>query len=260
MAERSALIDNFNPDLIEGFEIDQIRPDAIPEKVINSVRLAQADGERFLGSTFVNKKITVVGHFYAATRADYEIARDLMLGMFDNDVLTKFEFEQSNEMRRYWGTYENVVFDYKDNGFCLVTITYRATNPFGYTIAETQFLSQSSIIDEFIYTFDSGGNVYALPQIVGTLNDIDSDEDERTLSFTITQGVRSYNIKITRVWSFNDSFKIDSEKQKVYVNGLEVEFSGRWPRLFRTNTFRFNVPDAASFDIDINGAYNKRWL
>jgi len=260
MAERGALIDNFNPDLIEGFEIDQIRPDAIPEKVINSVRLAQADGEKFIGSSFTNKKITVIGHFYAATRADYEVSRDLMLGMFDNDAITRFEFEQSNEMRRYYGMYENVVFDYKDNGFCLVTITYRCTDPFGYTIEESIFYQAANLTDEVVATIDTGGNVYGLPRIVATVNDLDSDEDERTFSFTVSQGVRSYNIKITRVWSFNDSLKIDSEKQKVYVNGIQVEFVGRWPRLFRTNTFRFNVLDAASFDVSIDARYNKRWL
>jgi hypothetical protein len=260
MAERSAVIDGFDPDLIPGFEIDQIRPDAIPEKVINAVRLAQADGEKFIGSNYVNKRITVLGHFYAATRGDYEVARDTLLGLFDPDQIVSLSFEQSKEMRRYSGSYENVMFDYKDNGFCMVTITYRCTDPFGYTVAESTFLQQNAVTAEITRTFDTGGNVYGLAKIVATITSIDNTTLPRTFNFTVSQGARSYNVQITRVWAVNDSLKIDTANGKVYVNGSQVEFVGRLPQLLKTNTFRFGVPDAASFNVNLLGTYNKRWL
>lgn len=107
---------------------------------------------------------------------------------------------------------------------------------------------------------ESGGNIYALPKIVVNVNDIDDDENERNLSLTIAQGVKSHNIQINRVWSLNDTLTIDTKKNRVYVNGVQVEFSGRWPQLLKTNTIRFNITDAVSFDVDMAITYNKRWL
>lgn len=257
---RNIFIDGFDPDLIPGFEIDQIRPDAVPSKTINTVRLALADGERFIGSNYVNKNLTVKGHFYAGTREAYEIARDTLLGVFDPDSVISLVFEQSGENRRYYGVYENVVFDYKDNGTCFVTIQYRCTDPFGYTIAESVFFQQNNITEELNQTIESHGNVHGLLKVVATINDLDSDELDRTFSFTVSQGVRSYNLQITRVWSYNDSLTIDAVKQRVYVNGRQVEFTGRWPQVLGTNTLRMNIPDAASFDVNLLATYNKRWL
>lgn len=256
---RKAYIDGFDPDLIDGFEIDQIRPDAIPEKVINSVRLALADGERFIGSNFVTKRISVFGHFWAPTRAEYEAARDTLLGVFDPDSLTSMVFEQSGEDRRYSGVYENIVFDYKDNGFCMVVITYKCIDPFGYTVAESIFYNGNAT-DEVNEVIASRGNIYGLPKITATVNDIDSDEDERTLSFSFTQGARTYHMEISRIWSIGDTLRIDTTKHKVYVNGSKVDYSGRFPQIINTNSFNFNVPDAATFDVDILAKYNPRWL
>lgn len=260
MATRNLQIDGFDPDIIQGFEIDTIRPDAIPNRIINAVRLALADGQKLVGAAHVDKRITVSGHFWAGTRANYEIARDKLLGVFDPEAVISMEFEQSGEQRRYYGTYENMQFDYKDNGFCMVTILFKCTDPFGYTIAESMFYSNASVTDEMTYNFESGGNIYGLTKIVAKITDIDSTILERTLSFTISQGVKSYNIQVKRLWKYNDTVTVDSVKQKVYVNGLKVEHVGRWPQVFKMNTFRFNIPEAATFDVNLKGTYNKRWL
>lgn len=257
---RSLFIDGFDPDVIPGFEIDAIRPDAIPDKVINAVRLALADGEKMTGSNYVKKYITVKGHFFAGTRAAYEIARDKLLGVFDPDRVISLMFEQSGENRRYYGVYENVVFDYKDNGTCIVTINFRCTDPFGYTVAPVTFYENASVTDEVNEVIDSVGNVFGLTKIVANINDIDNVNIERTMTVTISQGVRTYTLQITRLWGINDTVTIDSAKKRVYVNGQQVEFSGRWPQVLKTNTFRFNMLNAATFDISLLATYNPRWL
>lgn len=256
---RSPLIEGIDLNTIQDFEIDTIRPDAIPEKVINAVRLALQDGEKLVGQHYVNKRITVRGHFYAADRATYESRRDDLLGLLDHETVVKMIFEQSGEDRRYFGTYENVTFDYKDNGFCMVTILFRCTDPFGETVAESTFFN-GNVTDEITQVIDTGGNIYGLPKIIVNINSIDDDEIERNLSLTISQGTKSYNIQINRVWQLNDTLTIDSKKQRVYVNGQQVEFTGLFPQVLKTNTFRFNMTDAASFDVDILITYNKRWL
>lgn len=257
---RSLFIDGFDPDVIPGFEIDAIRPDAIPAKVINAVRLALADGEKFIGSKYVNKNITVTGHFFAGTRAAYEAARDTFLGVFDPERVISLVFEQSGEDRRYNGVYENIIFDYKDNGTCIVTINFRCTDPFGYTVATETFYQNSSITDEINEVIESRGNVYGLAKVVANVVDIDNVNVERTMTLTVSQGVRTFNLQITRLWALNDTVTIDSVRQRVYVNGQQVEFTGRWPQVLKTNTFRFNMLNAASFEIDLSMTYNPRWL
>lgn len=257
---RTLYIDNFDPDLIDGFEIDQIRPDAVPDKTIDAVRLALADGQKLVGSAYVNKRIIVKAHFFAGTRAAYEAGRDALLGVLDSDVLSTLQFEQSGEDRRYFATYENVVFDYKDNGTCFVTITYLCTDPFGYKVEETVFYEQTGITTEVNEVIESGGNIYGLPKISATINDIDDDENERTFSLTISQGANSRNMQITRIWQPNDTVSIDAKKQRVYVNGQQYQYTGRFPQFIKTNTLRFNMVDAASFDADLKITYNERYL
>jgi len=256
---RIPLIDNLDLREIPNFEFDTVRPDAIPDRVINAVRLALADGEKFDSSTYANKRITIRGHFYASSRAEYEKGRDALLSAFESDVVTRLEFEQSDEQRQYYGTYENIIFDFKESGFVLVNIVYRATDPFGQSVALSTFYD-SNVTDEIYEVIETGGNIYALPKISMTVNGIDDDEADRTLSMTIAQGSKTYNIQITRAWSAGESMVIDSKKQRVYVNGRRVDYSGRLPLLYKTNTFRFNFTDAASFDVDLNISYNKRWL
>lgn len=256
---RKLYINNFDPDTIPGFEVDQIRPDAIPEKDINAIRLALADGERIVAQNFTSKRIVVLAHFFAGTRAAYEVARDALLMHFNSQTAQALVFEQSGSNRRYMATYENMNFDYKDNGTCIVTITYRAVEPFGEEVETTTFFDET-VTEETTRVIDSGGNIYGLPKTTARIASIDDDENERTVVFSLQQGTDTRRMAITRVWAENDTVRIDSKKQRVYVNGQQVAFEGQWPRLLGTNTMRFNIPDAASFEVDLLVNYNKRYL
>lgn len=256
---RKLYVGNFDPDTIPGFEIDQIRPDALPNKIINAIRLALADGERLVAQNFENRKITVLGHFYAGSRSAYETARDTLLGVFNSQTVQTIVFEQSGSDRRYTGVYENMSFEYKDNGTCIVTIIYRCTDPFGEKVAPTTFFDEV-VTSETTRVIDSGGNIYGLPKITARIEDIDDDEAERTFAVSITQGTDTRRLAITRIWGINDTVTVDSKKQRVYVNGSQVEFSGQWPRVLKTNTFRFNMVDAATFEVDLLVTYNERYL
>ena len=256
---RKLYINNFDPDTISGFEIDQIRPDALPEKEIDAIRLALADGERIVAQNFTFKRITVYGHFYVGTRAAYEASRDALLMHFNSQTTQALVFEQSGSNRRYMATYENMQFDYKDNGTCFVVITYRCTEPFGEEVDTTVFFDET-ITEETTRVIDAGGNIYALPKISARIADLDDDEVEQTVVMSIGQGTDTRRIAITRIWTINDTVTINSKKQRVYVNGQQVAFEGQWPRLLGTNTMRFNIPDATSFEVDLLVSYNKRYL
>lgn len=256
---RKLYIDNFDPDTIPGFEVDQIRPDALPEKEINAIRLALADGERIVSQNFTVKKITVFAHFFAGTRMAYETARDSLLMHFNSQTAQSIVFEQSGAMRRYTGTYENMNFDYKDNGTCIVVITYRCVEPFGEEVDTTTFFSDT-FDAEVSRVIDSGGNIYALPKITARIEEIDTDESERTFVVSLGQGTDIRRMAITRIWTENDSIIINSKKQRVYVNGQQVAFEGQWPRLLGTNTLRVNIPDADNFEAEMLVSYNKRYL
>ena len=218
---RKLYIDNFDPDTISGFEVDQIRPDALPEKEINAIRLALADGERIVSQNFTVKKITVFGHFYAGTRLAYEAARDALLMHFNSQTAQSLVFEQSGADRRYMATYDNIQFDYKDNGTCFVVITYRCVDPFGEEVNSTTFF-EDTVDEETTMVIDSGGNIYGLPKTTVRIAEIDTDEEERTVVFTLSQGTDTRRMAITRIWAENDTVTINSKKQRVYVNGQQV--------------------------------------
>lgn len=256
-------IEGLNLGSIADLFINQVRPDAVPERELNVLRLAMTDGERILSAKYKNKKLYVYGHVYAASRAVYEQRRDSLLGLLQADYAYPIIFEQSGSDRRYYGIYETLQFDYKEGGFCTFVLTFRCTNPFGEDVADTTLISQAALTAAYSVSVESGGNVYALPRVTINLGAFNPTNAPKTITLrnTIVTGsqVMTTQIDITRIYQTGDNMVIDSTLKKVFVNNAEVVYVGRLPFLYKTNQISLS-DDATSRTMSFVMNYKKRYL
>lgn len=256
--DRTAYLRGLDLESIPGVYIDTIRPDAAPTREVTSANLAFADGETVLRTRYTNKRITLQGHIELPDRWDYEMARDQILGMLDSELEIDMVFEQSGKMRKYVGVYENISFTYKERGFVLFTITFRATQPFGVNIDETIAVS-GLVLDQPANTFsiNIAGNVYSFPRIVLELTEWPDEGSLRKITIEAESEGRTTSLELPFTYSEGSVIVIDGDIVQATVNGIRQAYIGRFP-VGRRNMNITVRDDASERLITAQVRYNER--
>ena len=257
--DRHAYVQGIDLNNVDGFEIDTIRPDATASRTLTVAQLAEEDGEFLLGTGNGNKKITLNGHFNAGERWDYEMARDELLGLLEGSGEVALEFEQSGQMRRYFGAYETINFTYKERGFVLVTITFRATRPFGTEVTPTNPITAETFTGTLVKSFTVRGNVQAKPRLVLSINSFNPIDAQRTISVIAQYGGFTRRMDITQFFQDNQTLVIDVDNNNVTLNGQRVPYVGQLPKMLKDTTITIQ-DNATSRNITADLSYNGRYL
>lgn len=256
--DRTAYVRGLDLESIAGVHIDTIRPDAAPTREVTSANLAFADGETVLRTRYSNKRITLRGHFEAPERWDYEMARDQLLGMLDSELEVDMVFEQAGKMRKYTGVYENIAFTYKERGFVIFDITFRATQPYGVNIDETIAVS-GLVLDDSANTFsiDIAGNVYAFPRIVLELTEWPDEGTLKKITIEAESEGRTTSLELSYTFAEGSVIVIDGGLVQATVNGIKQPYIGRFP-VGRKNMNITVRDDASDRIITAQVRYNER--
>lgn len=256
---RKAFIGGLNIDSVPYFEVDSIRPDAIPDRNVATAKIAEEDGEYFLDSKYGNRKIIVNAHFHAPERWDYEDARDRLLQMLHSDDEVALEFEQAGARRLYYGVYETIAFTYKERGFVLVVITYRATQPFGIEVTPTNPIAAVPYQGSLVRTFAVRGSVQAKPRIALSIERFEPANQPRTISVISQYGGLTRRMDIEQVFQGGSTLIIDVANNNVTLNGEKVTYSGQQPKLLGETTI--TIQDNATVSkMTADLSYNARYL
>lgn len=259
--DRTPLINGIDLQSVLGVNIAQIRPDAIPDRVIEEAQRATEDGTVVIDSRYGTKNIPIKGWFDAPTRAEYEKYRDDMLALLHNDREVDLQFEQSGKMRRYSSIFQNVTFDFIDGGDGQVPfmITYKSTGSFGTEVEETTVIDEDSVTDAFTVEFDAGGSIHTQPYIVITLNNYDPIDQPSSFTISGRHDGAVTSMSINRTFTEGETIVIDALKKRVRVNGKRVAYIGRMPVFYKHSSL--SISDSGnSRDISIRARYNKRYL
>lgn len=241
------------------FKVDQIRLDSFPEKNVTTTELANRDGEYVLGQKFGAKPVYLKGHFEAPQRWDYEQGRDQLAYLLNVNRNVVITVEQSGEMRRFEGLYENVRFDYKERGFVMVEIDFRITGSFGETVETTLAVEEDAFATAYDVWFNVGGSTEALPIVTVSLDSFDPYIEPKTMSFIFNSNNVRSRIDVLRIWGENDTIVLNSKTNEVKVNSEMVEYSGVLPK-FLGSTQVSILDDAKERYGYVTIEYNKRWL
>ena len=257
--DRHVFIGGLDIDSIPYFEVDSVRPDAVPDRNIATAKMAEEDGEYFLDSKYGSRKIIVNAHFNAPERWDYEEARDKLLQMLNSEDEVAMEFEQAGSNRLYFGVYETIAFTYKERGLVLVVITYRATQAFGTETSLTIPIESVEYQGSLVKTFLVRGSIHAKPYITLSIARFEPANEPRTISIISQYGGLTRRMDIEQVFQGGSTLVIDVSNNHVMLNGEKVAYSGQQPKLLGETTL--TIQDNATVSrITANVSYNARYL
>lgn len=241
------------------FEVDQVRLDAMPQKNVSTTELADTSGEYLLGQKFTFKPVFLKGHFEAPQRWDYERGRDKLAYLLNSYKEVEIVVEQSGEMRRFKGLYENVRFEYKERGFVMVEIDFRITGAFGESVEKDKPLDDHHFTELYDGSFTVDGSIETPPVMNMSVENIQPDDTPVNMTIIFNSNEKRSRIDINRIWSANDNLVIDSAKKEVKVNNEIVEYSGMFPMLLGDIDFSV-FSDSTQLSGYVTIEYNRRWL
>ncbi len=241
------------------FEVDTIRLDEAPERIIEKTSLADTDGERIMSQQYGSKPVIMKGHFHAPNRWDYESGRDKLLMTLNKYNAFEIVTEQSGEQRSFEGTYKNCQFEYKELGFCIVTIQFQITGAFGKTVVKDKPIDALEVTENLNRVFTVGGSANALPIITLNLRSLSTYATKIPFVFEFLSRNVLSRIEINRIWQQGDVLVINSENKTVKVNGIDADYVGVLPEILGEVTMSIH-DDAVSRNYVLTMEYNRRWL
>lgn len=242
---------------ISGVTFRKRRVYKLPTRNNKLYKRAMRDGRKHVRSEYNDRALVLEGDISRASRALMEASRDTLMEYLQ-PVDEKLEFEQAGALRRYMATMRNVIMTEDMGGFAPFSIEFDLSLPFGVDINLTTLLNNvnhnSSSTDHAITI---GGSVFAEPLITLTLTSITGGTNASVL---IENPATGQGITVQRSFSNSDVVKVDVDAHKVYVNDVEVEYSGAFPTWdVGSGTLRV-TDDFSTVASTVLMTYRKRYL
>lgn len=205
--------------------------DSIPDKVVQSTKLARADGAKISDVRYAPKKIRLEGRVEGSSPADLESRLDslrLLLSAQEKNL----DIDYNGTTRRYVATVTGFIVKRSSGSvnFADFSVDLLATQAFGSDTGSTTLLNASAL--------SASPSTKTLSPAVGG-----SAPDQHllvTVTFSaITGGAGQYvkiehpstgqYIRVDRTWSNTDVLVVDGVNKTVTVNGSPIDYSGNFP-------------------------------
>ena len=200
-------------------------PNAMPDIDVQAIKLVRNSGAIVVSSSFGKKVITVFGYILAPTRQAYEQTLDELKWRLSAKQ-RPLVLVQAGAERIYTATVSSVAEGFIEGGKTFITMTFDCNDPFGrdgnlqdYT--EPNFTTTPKSI---AHTFVGYADIY--PQFTVT---IVAATGSTAKTVNIGNSTTGQQISVTRTWTAGDVLVVDSDTQKVTVNGVVVDYSGFFP-------------------------------
>lgn len=200
---------------------------ALPKREIKINKIARQDRSIITSSEYSSKEIPVYAEVCNGSRADTEVALTYLKSLIQgqNQILS---VPQGSDTVSYTATLNE--FDIKwDGTTALVTMVFLASDPVGEvatlsTVFSSTFTQSSILIPGVV-----GGSFTIEPTINVVISSLTGGTGA---SVSIRNAATQQGITITQDFTAGDTLIIDSKNQITTLNGLEIDFEGRYPIFF----------------------------
>lgn len=230
-----------------------------PPKSITVIELARKDGARAVFEKFGNRKFNLTGYIQTSTEANADDALDYLKTFVTRRGL-ELKLGYLGDYRIWTVNIESLQVARKNTdvsrmGFNLAGI---APNPFAVDSTETTFFDETGITTATNIPVVGGGSYFVQPLTVITINSVNPDDSDITIS--IGNASESTYMDITGTFIAGDVITIDSYNEIIYKNSEIIAGNGLFPIWSpEGGTFEFSF-DATSINVDILSTYYRRWL
>jgi hypothetical protein len=205
-----------------------------PTQKLDTLKISRRDGEKLISTTFNPKTITIAGTIKGTSLANLETNIDTFKKNV-NVTAGNLDIEYAGTVRRYLVALESVAIErsHYHITFSPFSVIFRVLDPpfglnvtgLGGTLSYNEALSALAITTQaYSSTVSFDGTAPPKPQItyvLDTLGNLDS----------IQETVVSKKAVLTMNTAFNsgDQLLIDTENQRVYLNGKSISYAGIFP-------------------------------
>ena len=245
--------------LLTDIYINNILLHSRPARAISISRLARADGAKLVNSQYGTKEIVLEGFISSTSRANYEVARDLLMKNLQAQEAT-LRFSQAGANRDYTATVENIIFNNTGGGFGTFSIKFVCSTPFGFDTSDTTALNASSnTAATSTKTFSAIGGSYKVePTITVEVSAISGGTGKY---IKLTNPATGKYIKVTRNWAVNDTFLVNCKTKTVTVEGVAVDYTGVFPTWDTADTqLQYDDDFTTSRTVLLTFTYKKTYL
>lgn len=252
---------NFNgsdfASVVPGLRIIATNPYQTPNRVLTTNPVGSANKSVTSSAYFTLKPLAVKIEIGQDNRDLLETAIDLLESILQAKEATLL-LVQGGTTRQYTATLDSLSVTDVQGGWAAITINFKASDPYGYDAAATNFASSRTTGSSRSNTYIFGGTAeWQAPVITITLNSLTGGTSKNML---VGNAATGQQITITRTWTAADVVVIDSKLRKVTVNGTEVAFSGAFPEFNAGNGTLDYSDTLTTRDVTIATAYTKRYL
>lgn len=230
-----------------------------PPKDIDLIELARKDGAKAVFERFGSKPINLTGYIQTPDSDTYDEAED-QLKSFVNRRNLSLQAGYRGSTREWTVNAKSlqITKNNTDVSRSVYNISLIAPNPFGKDLTETTLVDESGLTSATNIPVVAGGSFFAQPLIVITINSINPDDSDVTIS--VGNAIENTYMDITETFVAGDVITIDSFNEIIYKNSTIIEGDGLFPVWAPTGgSFEFSF-DATTIDVDILATYYKRWL
>lgn len=230
-----------------------------PPKDIDIIELARKEGAKVVFERFGSRKFNLTGYIQADTEDNADASLDQLKSFVSRRGL-QLKVMYRGAYRIWTVNLESLQTARRNTDVSRMPFNLAgvAPNPFAVDEARTTLVDETGITEATNIPIVGGGSFFAQPLTVITINSIDPDDANATIS--IGNAIENTYIDITNTFEAGDVLTIDSFNEIIYKNSEIIEGDGIFPIWSPTGgTFEFSF-DANSIDVDIFSDYLRRWL
>lgn len=230
-----------------------------PPKTVDVIELARKEGAKAVFERFGSRKFFLTGYIQADTEENADASLDQLKSFVARRGLT-LKLDYRGENRVWTVNLDSLQTARKNTDVSRMpfNLTGIAPNPFATDETRTTLVDEAGVTEATNIPVVGGGSYFAQPLTVITINSVNPDDSDITIS--IGNAIENTYMDITGTFVAGDILTIDSFNEIIYKNSEIIEGDGIFPIWSPTGgTFEYSF-DAVALDVDIFSDYSRRWL
>lgn len=254
MFTTTVYFNNFNLSSLPGVKIYDYNVTELPERTLNTSKLARADKSILTSAEYVKKPVYIYGYVGGVNKAAIDQNFDRLKGTIQVNE-GAIVVEQGGLQIKYTGTLNTISKQYFGNNLKF-TLEFICSDPIGKDSTPQLLLSTNIITSSITRLLVIEGSYKAFPLFNMV---IDSVTDGTDKNISLLNAATGQGIKINADFENGDIVSVNSATMDVLLNSSPVDFEGSFPFFFPgTRSFQY-IDDFTARDVDLTITYNRQY-
>lgn len=230
-----------------------------PPKTVDVINLARKDGGKAVFERYGYRKFNLTGYIQTDTSDNADASLD-QLKAYVNRRNLALSMDYRGSTRNWTVNIDALQVARKNTDVSRMGFNIQgvAPNPFATDLEKTTLVDETGISVATNIPIVAGGSYFAQPLTIITINSVNPDDEDITIS--IGNAIENTYLDITDTFTAGDTLTIDSFNEIIYKNNEIIEGDGLFPIWSPTGgTFEYSF-DAVALNVDIFSDYYRRWL